>query len=158
MQFNSLEDLCSGLNLPLKEVAATIEAYDAAAGAAAGGNGTPDAFGKTVFPSRFTAHVGTKGGAQGAGEPLYSAIVTPVLHYCMGGLAFDERGHVLKAPLAQGEGEAQRIIPGLLAAGEVTGTPCALGSCLVIFHSGSICLWLYFPFVFFLLSSGSSVL
>ncbi len=39
--------------------------------------------------------------------------VTPSVHYCMGGLAFSERAEVLDT--------AQQPIPGLFAAGEVTG-------------------------------------
>ena len=41
------------------------------------------------------------------------AIITPVLHYCMGGLKFDTEARVLK--------EDGSPIPGLYGAGEVTG-------------------------------------
>merc|ERR1712013_776291 len=46
-------------------------------------------------------------------EPFYVAIITPVIHYCMGGLMIDTDSAVLND-----KGEA---IPGLYAAGEVAG-------------------------------------
>merc|ERR1719229_1875563 len=46
-------------------------------------------------------------------EPFYVAIITPVIHYCMGGLEVDTNSLVVNA-----EGKA---IPGLYAAGEVAG-------------------------------------
>merc|ERR1712003_868 len=47
-------------------------------------------------------------------EPFYVAIITPVIHYCMGGLEVDIDSAVLDSKT----GEA---IPGLYAAGEVAG-------------------------------------
>jgi succinate dehydrogenase/fumarate reductase flavoprotein subunit/predicted heme/steroid binding protein len=46
-------------------------------------------------------------------EIFYAGTVTPVLHYCMGGLTIDKNGSVLD--------EDNNIIPGLHAAGEVSG-------------------------------------
>merc|ERR1712117_96815 len=46
-------------------------------------------------------------------EPFYVAIITPVIHYCMGGLEIDVNSAVVNA-----NGQA---IPGLYAAGEVAG-------------------------------------
>jgi flavocytochrome c len=46
-------------------------------------------------------------------EVFYVGVITPVLHYCMGGIKIDKEGTVLK--------EDGTAIPGLLAAGEVTG-------------------------------------
>merc|ERR1712176_130288 len=46
-------------------------------------------------------------------EPFYVAIITPVIHYCMGGLEVDTNSLVVNA---QGKG-----IKGLYAAGEVAG-------------------------------------
>ena len=48
------------------------------------------------------------------GEVFYAGKVTPVLHYCMGGLTIDSEGNVLR----QLNGKP---IPGLHAAGEVSG-------------------------------------
>merc|ERR1712165_216345 len=46
-------------------------------------------------------------------EIFYAGRVTPVLHYCMGGITIDSQGNVLD--------EDKNIIKGLYAAGEVTG-------------------------------------
>lgn len=46
-------------------------------------------------------------------EPIYTAIVTPAIHYTMGGLKIDQKARVLD--------EQNHPIPGLFAAGEVTG-------------------------------------
>merc|ERR1719223_323290 len=46
-------------------------------------------------------------------EPFYVAIITPVIHYCMGGLEIDVNSAVI--------GENGKAIPGLYAAGEVAG-------------------------------------
>jgi len=52
-------------------------------------------------------------GSAVATEPFYVAIITPVIHYCMGGLEIDESSRVLD--------EKRKVIPGLYAAGEVAG-------------------------------------
>ena len=48
-----------------------------------------------------------------ANETFYAGTVTPVLHYCMGGITIDTEANVLDENL--------NIIPGLHAVGEVTG-------------------------------------
>ena len=50
-------------------------------------------------------------------ETFYAGIVSPVLHYCMGGVSIDKEGHVLTSDLF---GREKRV-PGLYAAGEVSG-------------------------------------
>merc|ERR1719321_289137 len=45
-------------------------------------------------------------------EPFYVAIITPVIHYCMGGLEIDEEGAVLGN---------NGVIKGLYCAGEIAG-------------------------------------
>merc|ERR1719230_1576696 len=52
-------------------------------------------------------------GSAVATEPFYVAIITPVIHYCMGGLEIDVHSRVIG-----GDGKA---IPGLYCAGEVAG-------------------------------------
>jgi flavocytochrome c len=52
-------------------------------------------------------------GSAVATQPFYVAIITPVIHYCMGGLEIDAKSRVLDS-----KGKA---IPGLYAAGEVAG-------------------------------------
>merc|ERR1712176_1400033 len=46
-------------------------------------------------------------------EPFYVAIITPVIHYCMGGLEIDVDSAVYDTN--------EKVIPGLYAAGEVAG-------------------------------------
>ncbi|CAI5532059.1 unnamed protein product [Closterium sp. Naga37s-1] len=96
-KFDSVEALSEGTKLPAANVKAALDAYghhDAEKG---------DPFGKTIFPVLFNS----------SEPPLYVAIITPSLHYCMGGLKFDTSGRILK-----GDGSP---IPGLFGAGEVTG-------------------------------------
>merc|ERR1711971_91211 len=52
-------------------------------------------------------------GSEVATQPFYVAIITPVIHYCMGGLAIDVDSQCLN--------EREEKIPGLYAAGEVAG-------------------------------------
>merc|ERR1711953_1171018 len=51
-------------------------------------------------------------GSQFATEPFYVAIITPVIHYCMGGLEITEDAEVVGK---------NGVIPGLYAAGEIAG-------------------------------------
>jgi len=50
-------------------------------------------------------------GSQVASEPFYVAIITPVIHYCMGGLEITADSEVV--------GHTGKAIPGLYAAGEI---------------------------------------
>merc|ERR1719192_1674578 len=52
-------------------------------------------------------------GSKVKSEPFYVAIITPVIHYCMGGLEIDVESAVI--------GQGGKAIPGLYAAGEVAG-------------------------------------
>merc|ERR1719393_176350 len=51
-------------------------------------------------------------GSQVASEPFYVAIITPVIHYCMGGLEVTADAEVISKT---------GVIPGLYAAGEIAG-------------------------------------
>merc|ERR1739844_729073 len=51
-------------------------------------------------------------GSKVATEPFYVAIITPVIHYCMGGLEITEDAEVVGN---------DGVIPGLYAAGEIAG-------------------------------------
>ncbi|KAL4437475.1 hypothetical protein ABPG77_003456 [Micractinium sp. CCAP 211/92] len=82
--------------LPAGVVKEELAAY---AQAAAAGR---DAFGKRAFPAGIDP-----------AQPLYWTRVTPVAHYCMGGLAIDASARVQ-------DGSGQPIL-GLFAAGEVAG-------------------------------------
>ena len=76
-----------------------IEAYNTVATL-----GSPDSYGKTVFP---------QAGFHPSTPNWFVAEITPVIHYCMGGIAIDKEAHVLN--------QDGSPIPGLFAAGEVTG-------------------------------------
>jgi len=52
-------------------------------------------------------------GSEVATQPFYVAIITPVIHYCMGGLEIDEKSRVLD--------HKGHHVKGLYAAGEVAG-------------------------------------
>ncbi|VDO11978.1 unnamed protein product [Haemonchus placei] len=62
-----------------------------------------DPFGKTVFPVAILPD-----------QPIYAAIITPAIHYTMGGLRIDKDARVHNEFMNQ-------PFKGLLAAGEVTG-------------------------------------
>eukprot|EP00971_Amphidinium_carterae_P275446 5465404-Amphidinium_carterae.1 len=75
------------------------------------GKSWDEASGKTGSGKKFYHNIIP--GDKVASEPFYVAIITPVIHYCMGGLEIDEDSAVVDA-----KGKA---IPGLYAAGEVAG-------------------------------------
>jgi succinate dehydrogenase/fumarate reductase flavoprotein subunit len=113
-----------GFDVPADVISSELAAYNAVATA-----GTKDAFGKTVFPDNFAT-------ALAPDAPLYIARVCPAIHYTMGGVAISASAEVLRDepqdnPDFMDGGDkddpleplptVQRPIPGLFAAGEVTG-------------------------------------
>jgi len=86
------------MGVPVANLARTFAAYNDAARAG------KDAYGKKFF---------TNAPWDAGDSPFYAAIVTPIVHYCMGGLHIDAEGRVL-------DGQ-RRPIQGLYAAGEVAG-------------------------------------
>merc|ERR1711998_214622 len=83
-----------------------------------------EASGKTGSRKKFYHNIIP--GSKFATEPFYVAIITPVIHYCMGGLSINEESEVLhkdtgfKAVTDFFTGK-QGVIPGLYAAGEIAG-------------------------------------
>merc|ERR1719333_1145862 len=75
------------------------------------GKSWDEASGKTGSGKKFYHNVIP--GSAVATEPFYVAIITPVIHYCMGGLEIDAEGAVL--------GKNGSTIKGLYCAGEVAG-------------------------------------
>ena len=61
-----------------------------------------DKFGKKVFPQKFDIN-----------DYIYVGIITPSIHYCMGGLTMTQNGELVKTD--------GKIMNGLFGAGEVTG-------------------------------------
>ncbi|GBG69316.1 hypothetical protein CBR_g4013 [Chara braunii] len=92
-RFENATEFCKAFALPEDVVVDVLENY---------GKQREDPYGKTVFPVLFSPHA-----------PLYALIVTPSLHYTMGGLKFSQSGQILRD-----NGEP---IVGLFGAGEVTG-------------------------------------
>ncbi len=93
---DTYEDLAAALNLPASTFAETMTKWN---GFVKDKNDSD--FGRTSFANPLDK------------APFYAIKVTPGIHHTMGGLRIDRKAHVLR-----GNGN---IIPGLFAAGEVTG-------------------------------------
>merc|ERR1711971_467150 len=74
------------------------------------GKSWDEASGKTGSGKKFYHNMIP--GSKVASEPFYVAIITPVIHYCMGGLEITEDAEVVGS---------NGVIPGLYAAGEIAG-------------------------------------
>ncbi|AEO67807.1 4994dab1-7939-4a6b-9e99-b4c1d8acf79d [Thermothielavioides terrestris] len=74
----------------------------------------PDEFGRTAF-GHWT--LGADGSGIAEDAEVCVGRVTPIVHFTMGGVVFNEQAQVLSSAL----GEAQKPIQGLWAAGEITG-------------------------------------
>jgi flavocytochrome c len=75
------------------------------------GKSWDDCSGKTGSGKKFYHNI--IDGSAVKTQPFYVAIITPVIHYCMGGLEIDADGAVL--------GASGQVIKGLYCAGEVAG-------------------------------------
>ncbi|ORC86592.1 flavoprotein subunit-like protein [Trypanosoma theileri] len=69
------------------------------------GNKIPGSYGKTIYRNADSFRINA---------PLYVALITPVVHYTMGGLAVNVRTEVL-------DSRTKQPIPGLFCAGEAAG-------------------------------------
>jgi len=76
------------------------------------GKSWDEASGKTGSGKKFYHNIIP--GSKVKTEPYYVAIITPVIHYCMGGLEIDTDSAVISTSTG-------KAIPGLYAAGEVAG-------------------------------------
>lgn len=99
-KYAGIQEVAKEMGISAEKLKATIGEYWAGTMEGA------DAFGKTFFPNPPFAD-------KLDDEEFLLGKVTPVLHYCMGGLSVDTRGQVLD--------ENNEIIPGLYAVGEVAG-------------------------------------
>ncbi|MEG1879183.1 MAG: FAD-binding protein, partial [Pseudoflavonifractor sp.] len=96
VQGDDYAKLAQAMGAPAEAMTATMESWNAAVTA-----GKDDAFGRTSFAKPL------------ATAPFYAIQVAPGVHHTMGGVKIDTNACVLT--------EAGAAIPGLFAAGEVTG-------------------------------------
>jgi len=121
--FKSGADLAKEMGCPVERLAEETEKHYQAAKktesdpdggswpAYPSGKSWDEASGKTGSGKKFYHNI-IRGDAV-ANEPFYAAFITPVIHYCMGGLEIDTDSAVV--------GASGKAIPGLYAAGEVAG-------------------------------------
>jgi len=117
----SLEDASKSMNVTLNVLVSTLSKYNKAAIQGF------DEFGKTDF-----AHTPWPVSSSEA-TPVYLGIVTPVVHYCMGGLETDENGLVMSKknglPVAQGLYAVGELMGGVHGSNRLGGN--ALTECAV---------------------------
>ena len=89
-------EMANELNLDYKDLESTINSYNE------GFEKKLDEFNKTTFPYKFDLT-----------KKVYSMIITPSIHYTMGGLKINNKGEILNS--------SNERINGLYGAGEVTG-------------------------------------
>merc|ERR1712050_830093 len=121
--YPSGEDLAKDMGVPLQTLEATHQGHFEAAKkqekdpeggpfpAYPSGKTWDEPSGKTGSGKKFYHNI--IDGSKVATEPFYVAIITPVIHYCMGGLEVDTNSLVVNA-----EG---KVIRGLYVAGEAAG-------------------------------------
>lgn len=95
MKADSLEEMAKLLNLDYATLQATVDTFNASV------DGAADPFGRTVFDQRFDK------------APYYAGDINPSIHHTMGGIEINAQAEVLDVN--------GQVIPGLFAAGEVTG-------------------------------------
>ncbi len=91
----TLEDLCAQIGMPYEALKKTIEDYNACV------DGQADEFGRSLFDKKLGV------------APFYASRTAPCVHHTMGGIEINTSTEVLDT--------AGNAIPGLYAAGEVTG-------------------------------------
>eukprot|EP00163_Fabomonas_tropica_P031725 TRINITY_DN764_c0_g1_i2.p1 TRINITY_DN764_c0_g1~~TRINITY_DN764_c0_g1_i2.p1 ORF type:complete len:723 (-),score=165.56 TRINITY_DN764_c0_g1_i2:129-2297(-) len=101
-EFASLAEVSEYLKVPAGNLESEIEAY------VQGGKDNSDAHGKTTFPS----HEGWEHG------PYTVGIITPSVHYTMGGIIINAATQVQKTA---GKSAITKPVTGVFAAGEITG-------------------------------------
>jgi urocanate reductase len=97
---DTLEELAEKMNVPADTLIAAVTEFNRHA---EGGDlaGTPDEFGRTLYKTPIDT------------APFYAAARVPTVHHTMGGVRINTNAQVLD--------ENGNVIPGLYAAGEVTG-------------------------------------
>ena len=97
-KYNSYKEFAEKMNISAyyDNLIQTIKEYNESA------DTKKDKFGKKVFPQKFDLN-----------DYIYAGIITPSIHYCMGGLTMNYNGQLIKTD--------GKIMNGLFGAGEVTG-------------------------------------
>ena len=95
-QHSNFSELAKNINVDYNNLEKTINSYNDAL------EKNIDEFNKTTFPYKFNLS-----------DTIYSMIITPSIHYTMGGLKINNKGEVLNTK--------NESINGLFGAGEVTG-------------------------------------
>ena len=95
-QHSNFTELAKNINVDYNNLEKTINSYNDAR------EKNIDEFNKTTFPYKFNLS-----------DTIYSMIITPSIHYTMGGLKINNKGEVLNTK--------NESINGLFGAGEVTG-------------------------------------
>jgi succinate dehydrogenase/fumarate reductase flavoprotein subunit len=95
-QHDNFSELANNINVDYNNLEKTINSYNDAF------EKNIDEFNKTTFPYKFNLS-----------DTIYSMIITPSIHYSMGGLKINNKGEVLNSN--------NETIKGLFGAGEVTG-------------------------------------
>merc|ERR1719238_2356950 len=118
------EALAKDMGIPLSTLVETHDAHFQAAKktekdpdggpwpAYPSGKSWDEASGKTGSGKKFYANL--LPGDKVKAEPFYVAIITPVIHYCMGGLLTTPDGEVVAT-------KTGKALPGLFVAGEAAG-------------------------------------
>jgi flavocytochrome c len=117
MEYDSLDAMAAAHDIPAERLKETVERFNAAVAA-----GEDEAWGR--YLPQDIAPIGE--------PPFYAVRLAPKIHHTMGGVAIDTEAHALD--VSTGE-----PIPGLFAAGEVTGGvhgasrlgSCAYADCLI---------------------------
>jgi flavocytochrome c len=97
-KYNTFKEFTEKMNISkyYDNLVQTIKEYNESA------DTKKDKFGKKVFPQKFDLN-----------DYIYAGIITPSIHYCMGGVTMNENGELIKTD--------GKIMNGLFGAGEVTG-------------------------------------
>lgn len=95
-EHSNFKEMANNLNIDYNNLEKTIISYNNAF------DNNFDEFNKTIFPYKFDLN-----------KKIYSMIITPSIHYTMGGLKINNKGEILNS--------SNEIIKGLYGAGEVTG-------------------------------------
>ena len=97
-KYNSFKEFTEKMNISkfYDNLVQTIKEYNESA------DNKNDKFGKKVFPQKFDLN-----------DYIYAGIITPSIHYCMGGVTMNQNGQLIKTD--------GKIMGGLFGAGEVTG-------------------------------------